>query len=361
MLEAAIPEHLQTERTLPAHTPRDFSPPFPAYIARYPKCAKALVMAVIGIQHATEESEVGPSLETIASFTSSTNMPEKSRPRFQELASVTDNRGFYNLAYFLYWLSREDFEIWSESSGFKTWWDSLDPETQDLGWFLEVFFPTMDRLETVFSNHDVPEGAAHMRECMSNAIQEHVYWGSMRDRLPISQTDEIVGERWVPTTKPGGPADASLRKRVRVQGRSNLAVIRSGQDWSDTLPEEHKLYVETMHPVLSKGMDFLRDHGEEVGCYSCRLMGVQDSRESLEFGKHRTFGLAYFDDLKSLESWSKKHKTHLDIFGGFLKYTKALNNTISLRLFHEVLVLEPGQQLFEYINCHSGTGMLSSL
>jgi hypothetical protein len=33
-------------------------------------------------------------------------------------------------------------------------------------------------------------------------------------------------------------------------------IIRSGQDWSDTLPEDRKLYLETMHPVLRKGMNF---------------------------------------------------------------------------------------------------------
>ncbi|TKA67830.1 hypothetical protein B0A55_09196, partial [Friedmanniomyces simplex] len=66
----------------------------------------------------------------------------------------------------------------------------------------------------------------------------------------------------------------------------------------------------------------------------------------------KTFGLAYFDDLSSLEGWSKHHKTHLDIFGGFLKYAGELQGNVSLRLFHEVLVLEPEQQFFEYVGCH---------
>ena len=72
----------------------------------------------------------------------------------------------------------------------------------------------------------------------------------------------------------------------------------------------------------------------------------------------KTFGLGYFDDLASLEKWSKSHKTHLDIFGRFLNYAKELENQVALRLFHEVLVLEGQQQEWEYVGCHGKTGML---
>ncbi|KAG8416067.1 hypothetical protein J3459_013826 [Metarhizium acridum] len=75
----------------------------------------------------------------------------------------------------------------------------------------------------------------------------------------------------------------------------------------------------------------------------------------------RTFGLAYFDDIAPLEKWSRGHRTHLAIFGGLLQYSKRMDNSISLQLFHEVLVLEPEQQDFEYISRHSQTGMLRSL
>lgn len=104
-------------------------------------------------------------------------------------------------------------------------------------------------------------------------------------------------------------------------------------------------------------MDFLRDHGEEVGCYSCRFMDVLDP-VTAKADKDRTFGLAYFDDLASLERWCKEHPTHLAIFGGFFQYAGKLKGNVTLRVFHEVMVLEPEQQHFEYVACHSGTGML---
>lgn len=222
-------------------------------------------------------------------------------------------------------------------------------------WFKEMFFPPVERFETVFSDNRMPEGAANLGESMSGPIKEHVCWGSMRDRLPAAQTDMLKGaalsEKIV--------IDASVStKRIRIPGRHNLAIIRSGQDWSNTNANERKLYLETMHPVLVKGMEFLTNEGNEVGCFSNRFMDVLDSN-TLVADTDKTFGLGYFDDLGSLENWSKKHKTHLDIFGRFLQYAAELQNEVSLRLFHEVLVLESAQQEFEYIGCHPGTGMMA--
>jgi len=187
----------------------------------------------------------------------------------------------------------------------------------------------------------------------------------MRDRLPASQTDALGGETASadveqPTIPTPAAGVAGSRRRVQVPGKQNLAIIRSGQDWSNTYPEERTLYLETMHPVMVKGMDFLRDDGHEVGCYSCRLMDIVDP-VSHKPDKEKTFGLAYFDNLSSLEGWSRQHKTHLNIFGRFLQYARELNNNISARFFHEVLVLTSEQQLFEYIGCHEKTGMLVSL
>ena len=311
-------------------------------------------MAIIGSQHQDTDKGNLESFQRLISFT--IGSPEECKPKFVDYASVVDPQDAYNQCVIAYWPSVQLYQQWSDKSGFENWWNSLDAEKEKHGWFLEVFFPPLERFETVFSDNEVPEGAAHMRESVSGPMLEHVYWGSMRDRLPLSQTDKLVGEK-----QDGSKEDSeTLRHRVRVPGKSNLAVIRSGQDWSNTYPEERKLYLDTMHPVLIKGMNFLRDEGDEVGCYECRFMKVSDPK-TMQTDTDKTFGLAYFDDLASLEGWSKEHKTHLDIFGGFLQYAKKLNNNISLRLFHEVLVLEPEQQTFEYVNCHAQSGMLRSL
>lgn len=363
-LEPAIPSWLLQDRTVAARKSSGFKPPYDLYTSRFPKSTKDIVMAIIGVQYAKAEMNDGHALAKISSYLTAEAAPSASRPSFHEVASVTDNRGFYNIAVLAYWPSKGAYGEWTAASGFEAWWSGLGAEhAGNNGWFLEVFLPTVDRFETLHNTPD-PEGAANMRDGLSGPIQEHGYWGSMRDRLPLSQTDHMVGEA---AALDGSKLSNGAQKngtgpprRVRVPGKRNLAVIRSGQDWSAALPEERALYLETMHPVLTKGMDFLRDHGDEVGCYSCRFMEIVDWKPEGAGRTDRTFGLAYFDDLASLERWSREHPTHLAIFGGFGKYAKRMGEDMTLRVFHEVLVLEPEQQVFEYIGCHEGTGMLAA-
>ncbi|KAK0637611.1 hypothetical protein DIS24_g10638 [Lasiodiplodia hormozganensis] len=399
MLESAIPPHLQRPRTCPARLPHDaFEPPNAAYCARFPESITELVMATICAQARSPAAELSPAADVLAPVIAflehadgkdgsgdgngeEEGQEEKStlRPSAFDLISFRDAAGHHNVGVIAYWPGgRAVFERWAEASGFEAWWRGLEDGSSpssptsptssssgtgekketDVGWFREVFFPSLDRYETVFSNQEAgEEGAARMRAGMSGPVREHVYWGSMRDRMPASQVDGLEGEK---VTSEGEQHEATTERqnsRVVVPGKKNLCVIRSGQDWSAMLPAERKLYLETMHPVLVKGMDFLRDEGRTIGCHSCRFvdeLDVGDERKETE----RTFGFAFFEDMESLEKWSKSHRTHLDIFGRFLQYVKELDGNISLRLFHEVLVLKPEQQLLEYVKCHPKTGLM---
>lgn len=315
-------------------------------------------MAIIGAQYPSKDVFDDTGIAKIKSFVITSS--EASRPSFWETTSVTDKRGCYNIAVIAYWPSTRAYDTWKSETGYHTWWQSPNRESDGHGWFQEVLLPSVDRFETVFSNNEVPEGAANMREKISGEMEEHAYWGSMRDRLAAAQDDELKGQKWSASNAPTKGANGDGQKRVRVPGKKNLCVIRSGQDWSATLPEERKLYLESMHPVLIKGMTFLHDEGHEIGCYTNNLWNVVDS-STYEANRENTFGLGFFDDLSSLEYWSKSHQTHINIFGGFLMYAKKLDNVLSLRLFHEIYVLEEGQQYFEYIGCHGETGMLNAL
>lgn len=357
MTESAIPKHLEAERTQPSLAKDGYVPPYDAYCARFSDKTKDLAMAVIGAQFSSAEKHRShDAMSTITSFM--TACP--ARPSFSELAAVNDSLGFYNIAVIAYWPSRSEYTRWAEESGFQKWWNEIDPEMEPHGWFSEVFFPTVDRFETIFTDNEVPEGAAHMREKVSCPIREHGYWGSMRDRMPASQVDSLTGDPAICKIAPLYKGSKPYPVRTAIAGQKNLCVIRSGEDWLDALPEERELYTTTLHPVLVKGMDFLRDHGEEVGCVSCRFMDVVDP-STQKADKDRTFGLAYFDDIASLEKWSREHPTHLNIFGGFMRYAKELDSNITVRFFHEVMVLKPEQQRFEYITCHLMTGMLRLL
>lgn len=367
MLERAIPDHLLRERTCPAKTPADFQPAYPSYVARFPPAAKDLVMAVIGAQFpaGAAAADVEAAVERLTDFMTSGGGCGRAglgpEPAFAELAAVTDAHGYENVAVLAYWPDRAAYEAWEAGSGFGAWWAALDAAAQPHGWFREVFFPALDHFETIFSDAELVEGAAHMRVASSGPVREHVYWGSMRDRMPAAQTDALAAPAPAgPSMRraPKGAAPKRVARRVRVPGRPNLCVIRSGQDWRTTRPAERELYLGEMHPVLQRGMNFLRDDGEAVGCYSCRFMDIVDAARPRAADQDRTFGLAYFDELASLEAWSREHPTHLAIFGGFLQYNKKLDNNISLRVFHEVFVLQPDQQLFEYVACHENTGMM---
>ncbi|KAH7062670.1 heme-containing dehydratase protein [Macrophomina phaseolina] len=365
MLEPAIPPHLQAPRTHPSNLPSaGFTPPTAAYVARFPESTTDLVMATVCAQSRDASATLSPSaaLAPLLTFlkrgyrSPSTGDPSSTAPSCHDLISFRDAASHHTVGAIAYWPSRAAYETWASSSGFEAWWQSLDPQTEAHGWFREVFFPPVEQYETIFSDGEVAEeGGARMREGMSGPVREHVYWGSMRDRMAAAQVDGLKGEGgggW------RGPAEEHTeRRRVRVEGGRNLCVIRSGQDWSATVPRERKLYLETMHPVLIKGMDFLRDDGRSIGCRSCRFVDVLDQRDQKR-RTDRTFGFAFFEDMAALENWAKRHKTHLDIFGRFLQYAKELDNNISLRLFHEVLVLAPEQQLLEYVGCHPRTGLL---
>jgi hypothetical protein len=296
-------------------------------------------------------------LERMTGFVKKTS--ERSQPRHYELATQTGTTGVCEQCIIAYWDTKTAYDEWKVSSGFGQWWARLDPRVENHGWYLEVFCIPKERFENAFTDPKVPEGAGHLQESVSAAIREHGYWGSMRDRLPISQTNPLHGEA---ADSSGCSTINSRVRRIRVPGKKNLAVIRSGQDWSGAPDEEQQLYTETMYPVLRQGMDFLRDSGRQVGCYSCRFMEGQDGTrlDTGNTGTQKTFGLAYFADLGALEAWSRDHETHKRIYGGFFRYAKALRNNISLRFFHEVFVLEPEQQFFEYVGCNAETGMLAS-
>src|ERR1700761_4384000 len=104
-LEPAIPEHLRVERTVPAKTPPDFQPPFPAYSARFPVETKDLVMGIIGVQHSNRPESQSAEFKQLVGFLGED--AGQSKPRYWEAAAVTDNRDYYNEVVIPYWSSKQ--------------------------------------------------------------------------------------------------------------------------------------------------------------------------------------------------------------------------------------------------------------
>lgn len=341
-MESAIPLHLETPRTRHKRVPDDYQPPYPSFVARYKPGVNRVVMAYFGLQYrGTASAAATDALADIAA-----RFAAEGGPSHWDRAQYVDQAGYENVVSVAYWDDIARFDKWFAPA--REAWTGTQREA--IGTFIEVLRPTVARHETLFSSLGRPEGVAAIAGGMSGEVQEHAYWGGMRDRIPLSQTDPML---------PGGnPELIRDGARLRVQAHDDLCLIRSGQDWSDTETSERKLYLDDVEPVLREGMDFLRDDGLGIGCYANRYMRVLAAGGD---ASEKSYGQSWWKSLAALERWAESHPTHVRIFGAAMKYLSTLGPSAKLRLYHEVTVAAADEQFFEYLNCHARTGMLAAV
>jgi aldoxime dehydratase len=325
--------------------PSDWTPPSPAWAADFSAASEPLIMAYFGTEVRSAKCE---HYDTIGGFLTAAS----DAPGAVEHAKYVNREGCETIISIAYWTSRDQFEAWRASSGFSDWWNNPARLQEPNGYFYEVLKLPPNNFETLFSTQH-PVGVGKIAAAVTGPIQKHNYWGSMRDRIEKSATDDLVSQYG--TVLPRlGRAD-TIGKRLRVKAPGNLAIIRSGQDWTDCKEAELATYDESIRPVLAKAMAFLLDHPDETGCCELRFAQETDAHGTpLE----RTFGLGYFLTLAHLEQWASSHPTHLEIFKRFIAMLQQNKFQVNLRLWHEVSVLPSNDQLFEYINCSPGTGLL---
>lgn len=343
-MESAIPDHLKSARTRTRRIPDDYAPPVPGYVARFKPAVNRVTMAYFGIQYRgeTSRSAQGAIDWIVTQFASSGGASHWDRARYD------DEAGFTNVVSVGYWDDHATFEAWLRPV--RADWTAERHFPDQPGRFIEVLSPSVTGYETLLSSPDRAEGIATLADSISGAIQEHAYWGGMRDRLPLSQTDPMAPSGETRFLRDG--------HRIRVIPHDNLCLIRSGQDWTDTQGAEREMYLQDVEPILREGMDFLRDEGSAIGCYANRYMTVLDSSgQPVE----KSYGMSWWKSLAALERWSESHPTHVAIFGAAMKYMGKLGPAAKLRLYHEVTVARASEQFFEYINCHNRTGMLKSV
>jgi aldoxime dehydratase len=340
-MESAIPLHLRVERSRTRRISDDYAPPYPGYVARHKPSVKRVVMAYFGVQFPGE----APAAATAALQRITAAFSAADAPGHWDRASYVDEAGFTNVISIAYWDAPAVFDAWFAGHGRD--WTADSRAGEGVGYFTEVLRPAVERYETLFSSNDRAEGVAALADGMSDLVQEHAYWGGARDRIPLSQTDEMA---------PGGMQQVIAEgARLRVLPHDNLCLIRSGQDWADTEAEERHMYQHDVEPVLREGMDYLRDDGLAIGCFANRYMHVIDAGGARI---DKSFGMSWWKSLAALERWSESHPTHLAIFGAAMKYLSALGPAARLKLYHEVTVAAADEQFFEYLNCHDRTGML---
>jgi aldoxime dehydratase len=341
-MESAIPQHLQTTRSRHRRVGDDYRPPYPSFVARYKPSISDVVMAYFGVQYRGDAPAAATrSLSEIASRFSGPD-----GPGHWDRAHYIDQAGYSNVVSVAYWNHVARFDAWFASA--REAWTGQSGD--GIGRFIEILRPSVARYETLFSSPDRAEGLAVIADGMSGEVQEHAYWGGMRDRIPLSQTSEMAHG--------GKPLLVRDGTRLRVIAHNNLCLIRSGQDWSDTEASERKMYLEDVEPVLREGMDFLRDEGSSIGCYANRYMRVLGKDDA---PAEKSYGQSWWQSLSALERWAESHPTHVRIFGAAMKYLSTLGPSAKLRLYHEVTVATADEQFFEYAGCHPRTGMLAAV
>ncbi len=291
-------------------------PPVDAWQAQFDDSSTALVCLYVGVQ------AVSPIVAKalIDGLVQCINDVKAERSYF------VDEQGYYNSVLTLYWPSAAEHDaFWAEGTKASSWWEDAAENAENYGVWRERFSSAPDQFETLFSQK-CPRGVGMFANELGNPVQQHGYWGSMRDRISAAANDTLDG----------------------------LCLIRSGQDWSACDPEELAMYKNTVLPSLIAGMDHLRDNADETGCRSCRFL----SETTLEGAAlDRSFGLAAFRSLAHLERWAHSHDTHLAIFNSFMDMVGARGGNVALSLWHEVFVLDTSRCHFEYVNCHASTGI----
>lgn len=346
IFESAIPAHLQMTRTRSKRVSENYRPPHQSFSARFEPRVQQVVMAYLGIQFREPTAFVEGALSHLLS-----TLGGACGTDHWDRATYTDERQFTNIIIAAYWDDPAAFARWLESDKLRGWWEDEARAAEGIGYFREICRPRASDFETLFSHTD-REGVSALASSMSDEVQEHGYWGSMRDRIPRSQNDamEASGALQVATSWRG--------RRIQVVPHGNLCVIRSGQDWSQCDDAERKMYFDDVEPYLTAGMQFLRDEGRAIGCYSNRFVRVT-GQTGLPVDRSYCVGL--WRDLADLERWAESHATHLAIFTAAIRHYSRLGTTAGLRAWHEVSVLRAEDQTFEYIGCHDLTGMLAAV
>lgn len=344
-MESAIDKHLKCPRTLSRRVPEEYQPPFPMWVARADEQLQQVVMAYLGVQYQGEAHREA-SLQAMRHIVGSFSLADG--PQTHDLTHHTDNSGFDNLIVVGYWKDPGAYCRWLRSAEVNGWWTSPKRLGEGLGYFREITAPRAEQFETLYAFQENLPGVGAVMDTTSGEIEEHGYWGSMRDRFPISQTDWMKPSDELRIVA-GDPAKGG---RVVVLGHDNIALIRSGQDWADAEAEERSLYLDEILPTLQDGMNFLRDNGQSLGCYSNRFVRNIDMEGNF---LDVSYNIGHWRSLEKLERWAESHPTHLRIFVTFFRVAAGLKK---LRLYHEVSVSDAKSQVFEYINCHPQTGML---
>lgn len=339
-MESAIPEHLRRTRTRQTRISSSHRPLGRGVVPRFDDAQTHVCTAYLGIQH---RHGAWPQAADEAWRWLLDSLRADGGAFTIDSAVFVDRTGHGHRLLACY-SAGEVFDRWWRRTGHR--WTADAHSTPQVGRFAEIFRPTMDRLEAI-AEGAVWHGLTRLAGRVSGPVQEQGYWGAMRDRLALSQTDAMAPEGefkcWV---------EGSL---IRVRPPSNLCLMRTGQDWSQGGAQERQSYLAHIEPTMKASMDLLDASGPNLGGLCNRYAWVlgEEGRTRSE-----TFGMSVWRSLEHLERWAEVHYSHLASYLGAVRHAQQFGDDAAFSRYHEVIVPAADQVTLEYRNCHEETGLL---
>jgi aldoxime dehydratase len=341
--------HVEYPRVIPERKPAGHEPRAPRYTLRWNDPVETMVSEYYGMQeHELTWEEQSRFFERVK-----TSFAHPDGPDAHEIMRFTDDAGEVNAVVVSYWLDATRHSRWSLAADFPRWFSAPERcNDGQAGYWRETIAVAYDRHETLYSAPSYRIGLGRTPGSTIETSTTNGYFGAARDRIPISAIDPLDSP--LMASPPKARAVNSRGRRLRVATPHNMTAIRSGQFWARAGAEQLDDYQENLRPKLMRGMDHLVRHREETGTLSLRIMTNID-----EDGTERreTSVLAYLLSLGQLEAWAKSHETHLDIYRHAIAMNRKYQEKREVVTWHEVFIL-PAATGFEYVNCHSKTGVL---
>ncbi|KAJ6256358.1 phenylacetaldoxime dehydratase family protein [Drechslerella dactyloides] len=348
-LEHAIPPHLIVERTQPWHKDARQPPKGASHSFWFGSDIESIVVLYIGLQFLPGTDVDVP----VASTRKYLNRVHDGHYYHCETSGL-DDEGYQTIVSIAYWKNTQDYRVWKAALP-KDWYHEGLELDGPVGAFIEIYTPTVRDLESSYS-HTIPHGWGHIADHTTKPTDLCGYLGSMRDRFPRAQSDELIAKGHPKAVNL--PAGADSRGRiVAVEPHSNAVVVNSGQRWKLAEEEEREYYHSRIQPKLNIFLTPLAE-GLSAGCYFQRFL-VMNCPET---NSCHTISYSLWHSQSHLEAYVLK-KPHRELMSvaivDYLKRQKS--GGAKLELYHEAMVLEEKNQAFEYFNCHPRTGMLRAI
>lgn len=336
-------ESLCPARRFPLRKPEGHQPPITRYSAVLPQREKIVVL-FLGLQARDIEAIDHAALRETLS-----RVDGPAAPQYIDAARFVDPQGYVNQVTALYWLGVQAFHDWQTNAAL-TEWRSRIAANSTVGLWWEPVVVDADHAETI-AFREFRRGFAGCPATRLATTDRTGYWGAARDRIPAA-ADKL----FEPTTISRKPQlDAAQPQFRKVQPPTNMAVIRSGVSWQNCEGEQLVDYQEHIRPKLDAGMEYLRSHPQETGCFALRQVTcVGSDGEALREG----YSLGAFVSLGHLESWAEHHPSHLAIYARAMASRRKYQDRLQLRTYNEIFIVGADNPPFEYVNCHAATGLL---